>query len=120
MKLQGDGPCYAVVGISGDIRAGFDQGPGRHVYVAAAQVPTPDLRLFIRTRGDAAAQTEAVRRALQELVAGFPYVSTRSLDAVVAPQMRSWRLGATMFAIFGLLAGRRSPRIEWPPTVPVT
>jgi predicted permease len=104
VKLQADGPCYAVVGISGDIRARFDEGPGRHVYVAAAQVPTPDSRLFIRTRGEAATQTEAVRRALQQVVPGFAYVSTRTLDSIVAPEMRSWRLGATMFTIFGLLA----------------
>ena len=104
VKLQIDGPCYVVVGISGDIRAGFDEGPGRHVYVAAAQVPTPDSRLFVRTRGEAATRTEAVRRALQEVVPGFAYVSTRTLDGIVAPQMRSWRLGATMFTIFGLLA----------------
>jgi putative ABC transport system permease protein len=104
VKLQSDGPCNVVVGISGDIRAGFDEGPGRHVYVAATQSPTPDSRLFIRTRGDAAAQTEAVRRALQGVVPGFAYVSTYTLDNVVAPRMRSWRLGATMFTIFGLLA----------------
>ena len=104
VKLQSDGPCNVVVGISGDIRAGFDEGPGRHVYVAATQVPSPDSRLFIRTRGDAAAQTEAVRRALQGVVPGFAYVSTYTLDTVVAPRMRSWRLGATMFTIFGLLA----------------
>jgi predicted permease len=104
VKLQADGPCYAVVGISGDIRARFDEGPGRHVYVAAAQVPTPDSRLFIRTRGEAATQTEAVRRALQQVVPGFAYVSTSTLESIVAPEMRSWRLGATMFTIFGLLA----------------
>ena len=74
------------------------------MYVAAAQVPTPDSRLFIRTRGEAATQTEAVRRALQEVVPGFAYVSTRTLESIVAPEMRSWRLGATMFTIFGLLA----------------
>jgi ABC-type antimicrobial peptide transport system permease subunit len=45
-----------------------------------------------------------VRRALQEVVPGFAYVSTRTLDGIVAPRMRSWRLGATMFTIFGLLA----------------
>jgi len=104
VKLQSDGPCNVVVGISGDIRAGFDEGPGRHVYVAATQNPSPDSRLFIRTRGEAATQTEAVRRALQEVVPGFAYVSTRPLDGIVAPQMRSWRLGATMFTIFGVLA----------------
>jgi predicted permease len=104
VKLEADGPCYVVVGVAGDIRAAFDEGPGRHVYVAAAQVPAPDSRLFIRTRGDAAKQTEAVRRGLQEVLPGFAYVSTHTLESIVAPQMRSWRLGATMFTIFGLLA----------------
>jgi len=104
VKLEASGPCYIVVGVSGDIRAEFDEGPGRHVYVAATQVPTPDSRIFIRTRGDAATQIEGVRRALQEVVPGFAYVSARTLDGIVAPQMRSWRLGATMFTIFGLLA----------------
>jgi len=104
VKLEASGPCYVVVGVAGDIRTDFSEGPGRHVYVAAAQVPTPNTRIFIRTRGDAAMQTEAVRRALQEVVPGFTYVSTRTLDGIVAPEMRSWRLGATMFTIFGLLA----------------
>ena len=104
VKLESTGPCYAVVGIAGDIRAEFSEGPGRHVYVAAAQVPEPDSRIFIRTRGEAATQAEAVRRALQEVVPGFAYVSVRTLDGIVAPEMRSWRLGATMFTIFGVLA----------------
>jgi putative ABC transport system permease protein len=104
VKLEDTGPCYVVVGVAGDIRSEFDEGPGRHVYVAATQVTAPDSRLFIRTRGEAATQVEGVRRALQEVVPGFAYVSTRTLDGIVAPQMRSWRLGATMFTIFGLLA----------------
>ncbi len=104
VKLVADGPCYVVVGVSGDIRTDFSEGPGRHVYVAATYVPTPDSRLFIRTRGDAATRTEAVRRALQDVAPGFAYVRTRTLDGIVAPEMRSWRLGATMFTIFGVLA----------------
>ena len=104
VKLQADGPCYVIVGISGDIHAEFDEGPGRHVYVAATQVPTPDSRIFVRTRSEAATQAEVVRRALQEAVPGAAYVSVQTLDAIVAPEMRSWRLGATMFTIFGLLA----------------
>jgi len=104
VKVDAKGPCSVVVGVSGDIRAAFNEGPTRHVYLAAAQVPLPDSRLFIRTRGDAAKQTEAVRRALQEVVPGFAYVSTHTLDSIIAPEMRSWRLGATMFTIFGVLA----------------
>jgi predicted permease len=104
VKLEASGPCYVVVGVSADIRIDFSEGPARHVYVAAAQLPTPTSRIFVRTRGEAATETEAVRRALQEVVPGFMYVSTRTLDSIVAPEMRSWRLGATMFTIFGLLA----------------
>ena len=104
VRLEGSGTCYVVVGISGDVRLGFDEGPVQHIYLAGTQQYSSDSRIFVRTRGDAAAQVEAVRRALQEVVPGFAYVSTTALDQVVAPQMRSWRLGATMFTIFGLLA----------------
>lgn len=45
-----------------------------------------------------------MRRALQEIVPGFAYVRARTLEGIVAPEMRSWRLGATMFTIFGVLA----------------
>jgi predicted permease len=104
VKLEADGPCHVVVGIAGDIRAEFDEGPGRHVYLAAAQAPAPDSRIFVRTRGEAGAQAEGLRRALQEVVPGFAYVSVQTLESIVAPRMRSWRLGATMFTIFGVLA----------------
>jgi putative ABC transport system permease protein len=45
-----------------------------------------------------------VRRALQELMPGAAYVNADALEDVVATEFRSWRLGATMFTIFGLLA----------------
>jgi putative ABC transport system permease protein len=104
VKLEADGQCHVVVGISGDIRAEFGEGPGRHVYVPATQLAAPDARIFVRTRSEAATQAEVVRRALQEIVPGAAFVSARTLDGIVAPEMRSWRLGATMFTIFGLLA----------------
>jgi ABC-type antimicrobial peptide transport system permease subunit len=90
--------------VAGDIRAEFDEGPGRHVYLSMAQMPANDSRLFVRTGGEAATNAEAVRRSLQEIVPGFAYVRVRTLDGIVAPEMRSWRLGATMFTIFGGLA----------------
>jgi predicted permease len=105
VKLQSDGACHVVVGIVGEIRLGFaEDGQVRHVYVPATQLQTPDSRLFVRTRGEAAGQTEIVRRELQQVVPGAAFVSARSLDGIVAPEMRSWRLGATMFTIFGALA----------------
>ena len=105
VKLQADGACHVVVGVVGEIRLGFgEDGQVRHVYVPATQLPTPDSRLFVRTRAEAAGQTEIVRRELQQVVPGAAFVSARALDEIVAPRMRSWRLGATMFTIFGALA----------------
>lgn len=104
IKLEPDAPCMTVVGTAQDIRASFDDDPSPQVYVPIGQHPQPSMRLFVRTRGDAARSTESVRRALQELMPGAAYVNATPLEEFVASEFRSWRLGATMFTIFGLLA----------------
>ena len=45
-----------------------------------------------------------MRRALQPLMPGAGYVTSKSMESLVSPSMRSWQLGATMFATFGALA----------------
>jgi ABC-type antimicrobial peptide transport system permease subunit len=93
-----------IVGTAQDIRASFDDDPPLQVYVPIAQQPQPEVRLFVRTRGDATRSTEMVRRSLQELMPGAAYVSADPLEDFIATEFRSWRLGATMFTIFGFLA----------------
>ncbi|HKG92102.1 MAG TPA: ABC transporter permease [Gemmatimonadaceae bacterium] len=96
-------PCRTVVGIAEDIRRSFDEGPARHVYMSSAQYA--DSRgLFVRTRGEARGHTETVRRELQRLMPGAAYVEARPVQELVDPEIRPWRLGATMFTIFGGLA----------------
>jgi predicted permease len=98
-------PCTTVVGIAEDItRESFTDDPGLLYYLAMAQYPPGAGGLFVRTRGPAAEQAEAVRRGLQALMPGASYVNVVPLDELVAPNMQSWRLGATMFSAFGLLA----------------
>jgi predicted permease len=104
IKLGGESPCMTVVGVAQDIRASFNDEPALQMYVSIAQQPQPETRLFIRTRGDAANSAEPVRRALQQLMPGAAYVDAQPLEDVVAEEFRSWRLGATMFTIFGILA----------------
>ena len=55
-------------------------------------------------RGDAAAQQETVRKALQRVMPGQSYVTVKPFAEIVAEQRRSWKLGATMFVAFGALA----------------
>ena len=47
---------------------------------------------------------EPVRRVMQTVVPGVPYANVRPMRAALDDEIRPWRLGATMFAAFGLIA----------------
>jgi ABC-type antimicrobial peptide transport system permease subunit len=51
-----------------------------------------------------ATMTGTVRRAIQSLESGLPYVDVNTLQSTLDPQIRPWRLGATIFTAFGALA----------------
>jgi ABC-type antimicrobial peptide transport system permease subunit len=54
--------------------------------------------------GEAEQMAATVRRALQELEADVPYVDVGVLGDILDPDMRPWRMGATLFTAFGVLA----------------
>jgi predicted permease len=62
------------------------------------------LTLLIRSAGDPRIAAVESRRVLQQLAPNMPLVSVRSIADLVAPQLRPWRLGATMFSVFGCVA----------------
>ena len=65
-------------------------------------------RVLVRTadRNDTAkaAIAERIRREALALAPSLRYAGVQSLSESIAPQLRSWRLGATLFGVFGLLA----------------
>jgi len=98
-------PCTTVVGIAEDIRAqNMLEDPGLYYYLPSAQFNPRCCGLFVRTRGEAVAHLETVRRALQREMPGASYVVVTPFSDIVGAQRRSWRLGATMFVLFGGLA----------------
>ena len=97
-------PCYAVVGIVGDIVRGFAEGPAPYMYVPWGQQPSTGSGVLVRTRGPAADAMESVRRGLQPIMPGNAYVEAYALESFIDPEVRPWRLGATMFTLFGALA----------------
>jgi ABC-type antimicrobial peptide transport system permease subunit len=99
-------PCTTVVGIAENIRASdeFNTDKMLYYYRPIDQAGPGKGGLFVRVRGDAARQMETVRRALQPLMPGSSYVTVRPMREIFAPNIRSWRLGATMFVAFGGLA----------------
>ena len=97
-------PCTRVVGIAEDIRQDNIGEPALHYYLPIEQLQRSNGGLFVRTNGPAAARADEVRRALQPLRPGASYVTVTPMSTIIAPQMRSWSVGATMFTIFGVLA----------------
>ncbi len=105
VKVDADSvPCSMVIGVAEDVRRGSLAETEMHYYLPIAQFHPQESGLFVRVHGAPEDQVEALRRALQSLMPGASYVTAVPMSDIIAPEMRSWRLGATMFAIFGALA----------------
>ncbi len=99
-------PCTTVIGIAEDAnqRSLIDDSKF-HYYLPMEQFhPAEGFAVLLRMRGDAASQVEPVRKALQAIMPGETYVTVRSMGELVDRQRRSWKVGATMFVAFGVLA----------------
>ncbi len=103
-----DSPCTTVVGIVENFRRQELIEPQPHfmyfVNQGHPEAVGPPQALMVRTVGppaDALAEIAAVVRSTSPLIRA-PVV--RSLMDNIEPQLRSWRLGASMFSVFGLLA----------------
>jgi len=98
-------PCHHVVGIAEDIKAGSLRPDSNfYYYVPATQFSPQSGGLFVRVRGDAKRHLETVRTRLQQEMPGASYVKLTPFSEVMGQQTQSWRLGATMFVAFGVLA----------------
>jgi predicted permease len=97
-------PCTTVIGIAEDVRRGSMSETEMHYYMPIEQFHPNDGGVFVRTRGPAADKADAVRRALQPLMPGVSYVTVTPMSTIIAPQIRPWKIGAIMFAVFGALA----------------
>ena len=100
-------PCAEIVGVvANSRRQRIVEDESAIIYTPMGQGPswaTPNA-LLIRTRRPAREMSKAVVAELRATVTGVPAFGGRALSDVLDPQMHSWRLGATMFASFALLA----------------
>lgn len=99
-------PCSTVVGIAEDmVQQNLADAQRFHYYLPIEQRNAGGgFALLLRMRNDPEASQETVRQALQQVMPGQSYVTVRPLERLVEGQRRSWRLGATMFVAFGVLA----------------
>jgi len=107
MKVGADTmPCTEIVGVAEDaIQNSLTDDKHLDYYLPVDQArPQAGFALLARMRGDPATHQEALRKALQAVMPGIMYVNVRPLSTIIDSQRRSWKVGATMFVAFGLLA----------------
>jgi predicted permease len=102
----GEAPCSMVVGVVKDARRSeLQEGPTMQYYIPLGQARKLSSRaLFVRTTGDSELLRGWVRREVQTVEPGLPFVEVRSLADLLAPQIHPWRMGAAVLTLFGLLA----------------
>ena len=103
VRRRGAG-CVHVVGVAEDARMLSLMEQAELAYYMPHEPSRPISALLIRTAGNASDAAPAIQRALQSAAPGLPYVQVRTLDDAVAPELRSWRLGASLFSVFAVLA----------------
>ncbi|MGH7446561.1 MAG: FtsX-like permease family protein, partial [Longimicrobiales bacterium] len=104
-----EGGCTHIVGVVETQRRRYlEEKPVPVVFLARAQarnaVTWGGPALLVRTRDEPAHEAAAVRTALQSLRADLPYVNVRPLAELIRRDVLPYRLAATLFTLFGVLA----------------
>ncbi len=99
--------CTYVVGVVQDAhRRRVIEEPTMHYYLPLGQSTNAShyAQLLVRPRGDAAAAIPALRQLVRQIDPTLRYVDAATLQESINPQFRTWRVGATMFSLFAILA----------------
>jgi predicted permease len=109
-------PCRQIVGVVRDSRARSIQPTGNEgrlmqYYVPFGQQPAPFMAdasqvnaLLVGTAGEPSRMIAAVQRFLQATAATPLYARVTPYEDLLDPQIRPWRLGASLFSALGVLA----------------
>jgi ABC-type antimicrobial peptide transport system permease subunit len=98
--------CTRIVGVAGNARrSSLREDPSMQYYIPFGQEQGfGGTTLLLRPRGEPLSMIPAARRAFQELDPSITYVEAGTLQESVDPQIRPWRLGASVFGLMGVLA----------------
>ncbi|HYV97595.1 MAG TPA: FtsX-like permease family protein, partial [Gemmatimonadaceae bacterium] len=99
-------PCSRVVGVVANAHLVRLQEPVRMQYYVpfGQEHGMTGTTLIVRPRGDVGAAKRAIERELRLMDSSLGFIDMRVLQETIDPQVRPWRLGATMFTLMGLLA----------------
>jgi predicted permease len=100
-------PCFEIIGVAQDARwQTLGEEPGMQMYFPLSQNPaTIPLRvLHLRIAGDPAPVIRRVQDLVRQVAPRVLFADVEPLAENLEPEMRPWRVGATVFTLFGALA----------------
>lgn len=105
---DGDATCTTVIGVVENHRRQelVEDDPHFLYYINRfhPQFAGPPQAMILGTNGDPAVALEEIREDIRSLSGQIRFVGAESMAELVEPSLRSWRMGASMFSVFGLLA----------------
>jgi len=105
---EDDPPCTEVVGVvENHHRQDLVEDDPHFLYFvnqSQGEFEGPPQAIMAGTRGDAVAALDMIRDEATASSTQIRFVNAVSLQRHIDPQLRSWKLGASMFTAFGILA----------------
>jgi predicted permease len=102
--------CTEVIGIVADarlfpsIRPTTQWAMAYYVPIEQQDSSTSPRALLVRTKGDPSDALAVLRQEAQSAASDLPYVDAQRFDEVFTALLRPWRLGSTVFVVFGALS----------------
>ena len=105
VQLGGSEKQSTIVGVVGDVRHdGLDAPVQPTMFFPYAQMPDGGMTMVVRSSGDAAAMTSAVRDAVRGVDATIPVYDISTMQEQVSRSILAQRLSGTMICVFALMA----------------
>ena len=104
--VTGFSDCLRVVGVVADVKGQANTpSPLPVLYIPARRWPDwlESPVIVLKAEGNASALATQVRQQLSALHPNMPFVEVRSVEQLFEPFIRTWRVGAILFSLFGAI-----------------
>ena len=98
-------PWITIVGVVGNIKSeGFDQADQPHLYLSMLQQPGYAMAVYLKTQGDPASFTNALRQQVQAVDPNLPLFGESTMDSLISASLAQRRFAMQVVGLFGVLA----------------
>jgi predicted permease len=105
VALGGSDDEATIVGVVGDVHHdGLDEPVRPEMFFPYAQAADGGMTVVVRTAGDAAAMTSAVREAVRAVDPTIPVYDVSTMQEQVSRSMLAQRLSGSLISVFALMA----------------